>query len=661
MTMGKNSDMYTPLKMKFSLSVVLLVLTVAVYANSFDNAFTNWDDDALVVNNPAIRSLAPDNISDIFQLLPGATYQPVRVLSYAIDYHFWKLNPLGYHIHSTLLHGMAGVFLFLALLLAIPQIRGWDRQLSAMQVCFTAFLTAMLFVVHPVNVEPVVWLSGRKYVLMSFFMFASFYLFIKSGQGGRFSRLWYAGSLVSWVLSALSSPVGVVVPGLFFLYEYCRDGAINPLTVFKKRWRALFFFLAMGLLVLGVLLSVLVFSETGGARMSQIHGKWGNTLMTMLRVLFDYFRNLFMPLWLNPRYPDFVHTSFWHVKILVTTIALMGLLVFLVRQIRMQGNKHTLFCAGWFIIAFLPMANIIPISTKMADRYIYIAGIGVMLWVVSVLVTGYGRLQPRPLRYVPATLISLMILGSVMLTVQRNRVWKDSYTLWKSSVETSPYNLLPNVNLGNVYFYRGEYEKALEHYQIALDIAPDHFAIHKNIGQAYAFMHRYQKALTHFLRHVELNSPSHDMMVQIARMYFALDQNDLAMDYYQKALTMRPDDPAIHYDLGRIFQEKNQFDKASFHFETALSLKPEYPEVYNCLGNLDLVQENYSQAMAAFEKALALDPDNPVVLYNMGNALALQGKLKDSLTYYEKSYAADPAYKKALDMINQITSHLESR
>ena len=108
--------------------LIILGFTVAVYANSLENEFTNWDDRTLIVRNQSIRSLGIENLRKIFTLQSGKTFQPIRVLSYAVDYHFWKLNPVGYHIHNILLHGMAAVLLFLALIQVLPQIKGMGHR-----------------------------------------------------------------------------------------------------------------------------------------------------------------------------------------------------------------------------------------------------------------------------------------------------------------------------------------------------------------------------------------------------------------------------------------------------------------------------------------------------------------------------------------------------
>ncbi|NOR23650.1 MAG: hypothetical protein GQ542_04530, partial [Desulforhopalus sp.] len=93
----------------------ILLLTLTVYANALNNDFTNWDDPALVIENPSIRSLDPANVIDIFTPKAGHSYQPVRVLSYAVDYHFWQLNPVGYHGVNILLHALSALLLYLML------------------------------------------------------------------------------------------------------------------------------------------------------------------------------------------------------------------------------------------------------------------------------------------------------------------------------------------------------------------------------------------------------------------------------------------------------------------------------------------------------------------------------------------------------------------
>src|SRR4030042_3171680 len=86
--------------LKLSLICILIAVFIGIlYFNSLRNQFTNWDD-SMIYANPQVRSLGWDNIRSIFAFVKGSTYQPVRVLSYAMDYYFWKLDPVGYHLSN---------------------------------------------------------------------------------------------------------------------------------------------------------------------------------------------------------------------------------------------------------------------------------------------------------------------------------------------------------------------------------------------------------------------------------------------------------------------------------------------------------------------------------------------------------------------------------
>ena len=110
---------YNSSRLKLIGLCVLVLVTIGLYINSIGNMFTNWDD-GMIYSNSEVRSLSWENIRTIFTLKKGGTYQPIRVLSYAIDYHFWRLNPVGYHITNILFYILTCVMVFFTL-----------RQLSA--------------------------------------------------------------------------------------------------------------------------------------------------------------------------------------------------------------------------------------------------------------------------------------------------------------------------------------------------------------------------------------------------------------------------------------------------------------------------------------------------------------------------------------------------
>ena len=670
---------------KLNASVLIILIAFAVYVNSFDNEFTNWDDENLVVNNQAIRSLSIENVRKIFTFHKGSTYQPVRVLSYAVDYYFWKLNPLGYHIHNTLLHALAGIFLFLALLRVIPQIKGWEG-FSESETRYIAFFTALFFIVHPVNVEAVAWLSGRKYVLLSFFLFLSFYLFVKSSEGDRFHWLRFAGSLLFCVLCILSSPFGIIAPVLYFLFDYCRDDENNPLKVLKKRIIFFMPYILVGSVLFWLLFKAIVFGA-GGADTGHFGGDPFITLLTMLRVLYDYLKNLILPFWLNCRYPDYISLSFWDYKILFTIAFLSASLVFFVNQAR-KGSKKYLFVFFWFIIAWAPASNIIPISTKMADRYIYTGGVGFFLFLSFLLMQKYKRIKILNSGKVRISiLLSFLLLFSV-LTLQRNQVWSSSLTLWEDSFKKDPNNLLANTNLGAVYFHEKNYSKAIEYYKRAERIKPDHFAVHNNLAAAYMKQGDLEKAIDHYLKDLKINpgrirnqrklgalyldigdldnalkhylkvsiSNAADSIVffDIGSLYAAKGNIESAIEYYQTALKLDSEYEQAYYDLGRLWHGKNDLDKAEKMYEKALEIRHNYPEVYNSLGNIYLMRGKIKEAMEKYKTAVELKKDYPEAYYNMGSAFVVAEEYKKAIEHYKTALKLDPDHLAAKKMIDKI-------
>jgi protein O-mannosyl-transferase len=664
---------------------IILISVFVVYANTLQNEFTNWDDGPLIVENLKIRSLDFENIKRIFDYKAGGTYQPVRVLSYAIDYHFWELNPVGYHIHNILLHALAAVFLYLCLLNIIPQIKGMEL-LDNKSIQNTALFTALFFAVHPVNVEAVTWLSGRKYVLLSFFSFLSFYLFIKNSVAERYSIWLSGGSLLTAILAVFSSPFGIVLPVIFFLYDYCRDKSNNPFLVMKKRLIHYLPYLIFVLVAVPKLWVVLVI----GSSREHYQGNALYTLWGMLKTIFDYFRNLIFPVWLNTRYTDYVALTMMDYKIIISLAGLIILGCWIVLQMK-KIRKNILFCSGWFIIFWLPASNIIPISTKMADRYIYIASVGVFLWIVSII---FNHVNANKRNIVNICIVFLLI-GFAGLSIQRNMTWKNSFTLWEDSLKKNPYNVLALTNLGGAYFYKEMYKDAIRYYHRAAVLAPLHFAVHNNLGAAYMKDRQFEKAVNEYLKDIEINPDRIQSHEFLANIYKKLGKNDKAMFFYEKvaqlsggdpekyynlasfcaaegkyekavvnfrkALEIKPDYPEAYYDMGRVFHNTGRLDKAKEYYLNALDLKNDYPEPYNSLGNVMLAKGAYDKAEGYYRKALEIRPEYPEVYYNMGNGYVLRNDLETALEYFRKAFHFNSGYSAAQQMINKIEQVLNDR
>ena len=143
---------------RFCWPALIVVLTCVAFAPVVHNQFVNWDDRRLILENPNIRGLGWDQIRWMFTTFYMGSYPPLSWLSYAVDYHFWGLNPLGFHLTNVFLH-VANALVFYGVTSSLfARACSWSSD----KVRFGAAVAALLFAVHPLRVESVVWAAERR-------------------------------------------------------------------------------------------------------------------------------------------------------------------------------------------------------------------------------------------------------------------------------------------------------------------------------------------------------------------------------------------------------------------------------------------------------------------------------------------------------------------
>src|SRR4030043_860891 len=262
----------------FYLAVILgiAILALGIYFNSISNNFVNWDDPGLILKNQRIRSLEWQNIKEIFTPKKAATFQPIRMLSYAIDYHFWKLNPMGYRITNILFYILTSIMVFFTLRLLSASLQEHAPPNSRHRV---ALFGAFLFAAHPVHVEAVTWLAARKEVLQGFFFFLAFYFYLKGREEKDRKRMIYLVLvLFSVLLATLSKPSAVVFPGVILIYEISKSGK-KWIGFFKTHWVFISLSFVISIIFTFILLKVMY--EAGGIKPFRGFGIGSNILVCL--------------------------------------------------------------------------------------------------------------------------------------------------------------------------------------------------------------------------------------------------------------------------------------------------------------------------------------------------------------------------------------------
>jgi tetratricopeptide (TPR) repeat protein len=518
--------------------ILSLCLILAIPAISFfpclKNDFLNWDDQQYVTENKTITELSWRNIETIFDWTYMGHYHPLTILSYSLEYRFFKLNPFAYHLTNLILHLMNGLLVFCLMMMLKGGV-------------LTSLVVSLLFGIHPLHVESVAWISERKDVLYSFFFLGSMVVYLTYLKTWR--RRYYFLSLFLFLLSLLSKSMAVTLPLVLFLCDYLLHRKFDRKCLIEKiPFLAIAFI--FGIMALFAQGSPEIMGQKPSSPfsknifiMSEVLTTYFSKLLLMSEVLTAYFPKLILPIKLSCFYP-FVKgiAGFWSYVYLTTILG------FLIAGIILgKYNKKITFGTLFFFITIIPT---LP-AKIIADRYIYIPSIGIFFIAAEGFYWLY-RSKLKPIKIVKPILAILLIgiLGTLsFLTWERCQVWKDSISLWNNVLKNYPKIPIAYNNLGEAYLRKGDYERAISNYNQALRINPDYHKVYyfyDNRGTAYLMQGDYEKAIA---------------------------------DYHQ-ALRINPNDANAYHNRGTAYLNKGDFERAISDFNKALEINPRYAETY---------------------------------------------------------------------------------
>jgi len=428
----------------------------------------NWDDNKYVVQNAAAHGFSLDNLRAAFSSFYVGNYAPVHIVSYMLDYTLWGLNPLGYRGVNIALHA-ANALLFYRLLCSL----GERRE--------TALLAALLFALHPVQVESVAWISQRKNVLAMFFSLISFSAYIQSRHADKPGAA-YGISLTTFALALLTKSIAVILPPAYILYDL--------LVRHERNWRGSAV-RTLPYLALAAGCGALALVSQQEARTDWHGGTPGATLFSMLPVAATYLRMIVWPRDLSPLYDPVIRHSLTDPAVLASLMLLVvsgAGIVWLVRRHPAQG-----FWACFAVLGILPVSQIVPLTTMMNDRYLYVPMLGVAALFAS-WTDNVGRHRPVLRRVLAGCWLAALCLLAVLSTRQ-GRIWHDAESLWASAVQAVPGSRFARQGLAEVLEKKGELPAAALHYQAALERDPASPELNAQAGVVYARLGDFARAV----------------------------------------------------------------------------------------------------------------------------------------------------------------------
>ncbi len=453
------------------LLIFLLLVTVGagVYAGAFPGAF-QYDDGFAIILNPHLDR------ADVFVDHLDHMVRPVLYATFLIDRTIYGHDPAGYHVLNVLLHIGCGVFIYWIL-----------SRATTDETRHLPLLTAMLFLVHPIETEAVTYISGRASSLMAFFYLLAFFLYVRASEANHHAnlrRLFLAGATVSLLLSLGSKETAVTFPLAILLWDVLirRQDAAAFRDEFLSRH------LPFWLVVFGAAIWAWQHPRyTVLAQFSLEIRPLSDHLLSQLHAI-SYALVLFFCPW-NQNFDHdlpLLHSPMqWPLPLAILILcALIAAAVFGARRLPLFA-----FGIGWFFLQLMP-TSVIPRADLLSERNLYLASMGLLL---AILASGdrllrwfpAGFPQARMARVGVSGLLLTILLTLALATHQRNLLYRDEVSLWSDTVQKSPDKPRPHNNLGHAYAMQGDWDHAMEEFRHAARLDPDYALARKNLRDAY--------------------------------------------------------------------------------------------------------------------------------------------------------------------------------
>ena len=650
--------------------LAISLLVVVTYFPALQGGFV-WDD-VIFSEEPVIHS--PDGLRSIWfspaDIRNEGHYWPLVYSSFWLEHKIWGLNPAGYHVVNILLH-LANCLLLWRLLahLAVPG----------------AVLIAAVFAVHPLHVDSVAWIIERKDVLSGLFYLAAVFIYIRFDESPGPGR--YALALLLFASGLLAKSVVVTLPAALLVWHWWQRGRVTPPALLR-----LAPFAAVGV---AITLADLAFYTS--REPLDLGYSLAERALIAARALWFYAGKLLWPVDLAVIYPlweiDTRDPLAW--TYLAGAVALAALLWFA----RPWIGRGPLAGALFFTVTLAPVLGFIDYGymqfSFVADRFQYLAGIGVLAVLVGGAAYAVGKL-PAACRTgaVVAAAAVVLLLGS--LTWRQAAVYEDDLSLFSHIVALNPQARDAHLNLANALVEAGRNEEALAASRIAVDQRPESADAHSNLGLALMDLKHFEAAAESLRQALELD-PKHrsamqnhaELLRKQGRFQEAVDAYRAVLDRdsrfalahaglgdalfrlgrYQEAieslhisLQIQPDFPfagKLHVLIGRAARELGQLDQAEEHFRHAISIESEaVPAMLDLAGVLH-AQGRLVEADTLMSHAHDLRPNDPAHLQNIAEALRKEKRYDDALAAYREVLAISPDYALAHAGIGDTLFRLE--
>lgn len=636
----------------------LLLLGLLVFARVRTFGFSSYDDTVYVSENPVIGAgITWAGVKEVTLRGQHLLWTPLTSLSYMIGVEIYGLNPAGHHLTNLALHLLGAVLLFFTL-----------RRLTG--AFWASAFVAAVFTVHPLNVEPVAWVSGRKEQLFVIFWLLSLLAYQRYTE--RITIRSYLLVLLCHLAGLASKPTHLMLPMVLLLLDLWPLRRVDtPSIKGFIRCISLLVLEKLPLLMLSLAVTWWTFTtveDAGGLRdLSAV--PLAERIPNTIWVYGWYLKQTLLPGNLTVHYP-YPETPFS--GLLIRGI-LMGL-VFLSLVSITYIKRFPVIIVGWcwFLLVLFPTSGLLRANSfLMADRYAYVPMIGLLImlaWGVPLLLGRFVRAK-----WLSGVLGVVFLLSLLPNAYRQTTYWKNDITLFSHAVEVIPESPVAHNSLGLALRRADRLAEAEEQFLLAIN-TPGPFRIlpHMNLGTLYASLGKLEAAEEHFETVVNGNpgyAPGYTFLGRVLldqaargalpadaartlreRAHLAL-ATALTLDPLQggagqilRALpeAQHPSPAEIALGLAQRYEHVGQDAESGRYYEKAVAEMPEDVHALRRMAALFAQRGKFTLAQEVFSRALTVDPTDLTTILELGKILAMDGQPEESLAVYERALAHHP-------------------
>jgi Tfp pilus assembly protein PilF len=650
-----------------------------IYIGSRHNSFV-WDDEFQIARNPYVHGdLAWQRLftTDVWGYAHAAGegasnyYRPLQMLTYRLVARAENLDPSAFHWVSVVTNVLAGWAAYALLFLLCRQ---YGVSLSA----------SLLFAVHPMHSEAVLWISALNDLGCALFYFIAFCFFLLTwrrwdpgrhlerhsmGVRARATLLRTQALLLSisgaaFFVSLLWKEMALSFPFLIVTYAIVNTASM-PWKERAKRIVAYSLpFVALTAVYVAIRIAVL-------GRFAAVQHALVLTpfeyAMSAIKLVGEYWLKLLLPLGLNAYHTFVPARTLLEAGALISILFIAAAVAFIFKGMRVW--PIACFAAAWVFFTLVPVLNLRGVGENvLTERYLYIPSLGFCLLVVWCGAQGLGRMPKKIARVAAIVGMTGLVTVCGIEAQARTAVWENDYSLFSATAQASPESATMHNGLGHVLReQRHDQDGAEREYQLgyaaaAAEIPPDKEQMsHALVGLAGVAYSRHDPArsLDFVEKALAMDPQNGDAHVARGVDMLALGRLDEAQQVFEQALRYAPNDEVATNGLGLIALSRRQIPEAIAYFSRTIKISPGYGDGYNNLGRAYFEAGQIGDALPFFERALELAPDDARFHTNYGIALARVGKLQEGRLELERALALDPEQawaRQSLKALSQMES-----